>query len=238
MRALATGLALLALWQAVVSLSGAPPYILPAPAAVLRALADNRGMLARNGLATLAEILLGLGLGLLIGLAAGLATALSTQVERLLRPLLVLSQAVPVFALAPILTLWLGYGMGSKVAVVVLITFFPVASALHDGLRATPEAALDLARLARAPRWRTLVWLRLPHALPHLAAALRIAAVYAPIGAVIGEWVGSSAGLGHLMLLANARMKTDLMFAALAVLAAMTLGLRAATDRGLRRLGL
>ncbi|ULB08895.1 ABC transporter permease [Cereibacter azotoformans] len=238
MRALLAGIALLALWQAVVSLTAVPPFILPGPVAVLQAMVANRGMLAQNAATTAAEIGLGLGLGVLTGLAAGLATALSDRLGQILRPLLVISQALPVFALAPILTLWLGYGMGSKVAVVVLITFFPVASALHDGLRATPEAALDLARLARAPRWRELMWLRLPHALPHLAAALRIAAVYAPIGAVIGEWVGSSAGLGHLMLLANARMKTDLMFAALAVLAAMTLCLRAATDAGLRRAGL
>ncbi|MGP3697746.1 ABC transporter permease [Rhodobacter sp. NSM] len=238
MRALGTGLALLALWQVAVSLTAVPPYILPGPWAVAVALVSNHMMLLGNAAATAAEIALGLAFGILMGLAAGLATALSPRIERILRPLLLLSQAVPVFALAPILTLWLGYGMGSKVAVVVLITFFPVASALHDGLRATPDASLDLARLAAASRWRELLWLRLPHALPHLAAALRIAAVYAPIGAVIGEWVGSSTGLGHLMLLANARMKTDLMFAALAVLAAMTITLRAATDLCLRRFGL
>lgn len=238
MRAVMPPLALIALWQAVVTLTGVPGFILPGPLAVLRELAASRSLLLSHAATTLAEIAAGLVLGALAGALAGLATALSDRLERLLRPVLVISQAVPVFALAPILTLWLGYGMASKVAVVVLIVFFPVASALHDGLRATPEATLDLARLARASRLRTLVWLRLPHALPHLGAALRIAAVYAPIGAVIGEWVGSSQGLGHLMLLANARMKTDLMFAALAVLAGLTLALRGGVDAGLRRLGL
>ncbi|MCE6967388.1 ABC transporter permease [Cereibacter sphaeroides] len=238
MKALGPALAMLALWQAVVMLTGVPAFILPAPLAVLRELVSSRTLLLSSAATTLAEIGAGLVAGCLAGLLAGLATALSDRIARLLRPVLVISQAVPVFALAPILTLWLGYGMESKVAVVVLIVFFPVASALHDGLRATPQATLDLARLARASRLRTLVWLRLPHALPHLGAALRIAAVYAPIGAVIGEWVGASHGLGHLMLLANARMKTDLMFAALAVLAVLTLALRAAVDALLRRFGL
>ncbi|MCE6959382.1 ABC transporter permease [Cereibacter sphaeroides] len=238
MKALGPALAMLALWQAVVMLTGVPAFILPAPLAVLRELVSSRTLLLSSAATTLAEIGAGLVAGCLAGLLAGLATALSVRIARLLRPVLVISQAVPVFALAPILTLWLGYGMESKVAVVVLIVFFPVASALHDGLRATPQATLDLARLARASRLRTLVWLRLPHALPHLGAALRIAAVYAPIGAVIGEWVGASQGLGHLMLLANARMKTDLMFAALAVLAVLTLALRAAVDALLRRFGL
>ncbi|WP_096784737.1 ABC transporter permease [Rhodobacter sp. CZR27] len=238
MKALGPALAMVALWQAVVMLTGVPAFILPAPLAVLRELVSSRTLLLSSAATTLAEIGAGLVAGCLAGLLAGLATALSDRIARLLRPVLVMSQAVPVFALAPILTLWLGYGMESKVAVVVLIVFFPVASALHDGLRATPQATLDLARLARASRLRTLVWLRLPHALPHLGAALRIAAVYAPIGAVIGEWVGASQGLGHLMLLANARMKTDLMFAALAVLAVLTLALRAAVDALLRRFGL
>ncbi|MCE6949864.1 ABC transporter permease [Cereibacter sphaeroides] len=238
MKALGPALAVVALWQAVVMLTGVPAFILPAPLAVLRELVSSRTLLLSSAATTLAEIGAGLVAGCLAGLLAGLSTALSDRIARLLRPVLVISQAVPVFALAPILTLWLGYGMESKVAVVVLIVFFPVASALHDGLRATPQATLDLARLARASRLRTLVWLRLPHALPHLGAALRIAAVYAPIGAVIGEWVGASQGLGHLMLLANARMKTDLMFAALAVLAVLTLALRAAVDALLRRFGL
>ena len=238
MKALVSAVALIGLWQAIVSLTGVPAFILPGPRAVAEAALANAAMLSANAGVTAAEIAAGLVLGCVAGVAAALAMTLSHWASRLLRPVLVASQSVPVFALAPILTLWLGYGMGAKVAVVVLIVVFPVASALHDGLTATPAAALDLARLARASRLDTLIWLRLPHALPHLGAALRIAAVYAPIGAVIGEWVGASSGLGYLMLMANARMRIDLMFAALLVILALTLLLNRLTDRALARAGL
>lgn len=231
MKTLLPGLLLITLWQALTALSGAPAYILPAPLAVLRAAVENRALLAQASLRTGIEIALGLALGTGLGIGLAIAMTLSHSLRWLMQPVLAISQAVPVFALAPILTLWLGFGLASKVVVVVLIVFFPIASAFQDGLMATPQGALDLGRLAQARPWRSLLWLRLPHALPALAAALRIAAVYAPIGAVTGEWVGASDGLGHVMLLANARMKTDLMFAALAVLAALTLALRAAIAR-------
>jgi putative hydroxymethylpyrimidine transport system permease protein len=224
------------LWQAVVRLTGVPPYILPPPLAVLAALRANADVLAANALVTTGEVLIGLALGTVLGVGAAVLMALSDRVHRVLRPALVISQAVPVFALAPVLTLWLGYGLSSKIAMTVLIVFFPLTSVFLDGLLATPEAALDLGRLAAATRWRTLLWLRLPHALPALGSGLGIAAVYAPIGAVIGEWVGASKGLGFVMLMANARSKTDLMFAALLILIGLTVllhGLAAVLGRRL-----
>ena len=138
-------------------------------------------------------------------------------------PLLVVSQALPVFALAPLLVLWLGYGMASKVAMAVLIIYFPVTAAFFDGLRRTEPGWLELARTMNATRWASCGTSGCPAALPALASGLRVAAAVAPIGAVVGEWVGSSAGLGYLMLHANARMQVDLMFAALLVLAGMAL---------------
>ncbi|WP_010139478.1 ABC transporter permease [Oceanicola sp. S124] len=222
-------------WAAV-SLSGlVPPYILPAPQAVAVTLFTDAGVLWPNLLVTLSETLAGLALGLVLGLAAAVAMTLSPRLGRLAGPGLVASQALPVFVLAPVLTLWMGYGPGPKVAMTVLLVFFPVASGLRDGLEATPPAVLDLAQISGASPLRTLLWLRLPHALPHLGAALRIAVTYAPTGAVIGEWVGASKGLGYLMLMANARMKIDLMFAALVLIVAMTLLLNLGTDRVLRR---
>ncbi|MGM0584928.1 MAG: ABC transporter permease [Pseudomonadota bacterium] len=209
----------LAIWQAVVWLSGAPPFILPSPARVAQAVWEHRALIGGHGLITLAEVLAGLALGAGLGAATAVHLTLSPAARRVLLPALVFSQAVPVFALAPILTLWLGYGLWSKIVMTVLIIYFPVASAFHDGLRRTDPALLDLARVMGAGRWATLWRLRLPAALPDLASGLRLAAVYAPIGAVIGEWVGASGGLGYLMLLANGRAKTDLMFAALIVLA-------------------
>jgi putative hydroxymethylpyrimidine transport system permease protein len=162
--------------------------------------------------------------------------AASGAARRWLLPLLVASQALPVFALAPLLVLWLGYGMASKVAMAVLIIFFPVTVAFYDGLRRTEPGWLELARVMNA-RSASVLWrVRVPAALPAMASGLRVAAAVAPIGAVVGEWVGSSAGLGHLMLQANARVQVDLMFAALLVLAAMALLLHAAVDRLTRRL--
>ena len=156
--------------------------------------------------------------------------------RRWLLPVVVVSQAIPVFALAPLLVLWLGYGMASKVAMAVLIIYFPVTAAFFDGLRRTDPGWLDLARTMGAGRWAILCRIRLPAALPALASGLRVAAAVAPIGAVIGEWVGASAGLGYLMLHANARVQIDVMFAALVTLAAIGVALYFAVDAGLRRL--
>ena len=150
-------------------------------------------------------------------------------------PVFVISQALPVFALAPILVLWLGYGMASKVAMAILIIYFPVTAAFHDGLRRTEQGWVDLARTMGASRSSMLRYIRFPAALPALASGLRVATAVAPIGAVVGEWVGASRGLGYLMLHSNARMQVDVMFAALLVLALFAAALYFAVDACLRR---
>lgn len=236
LRPLITLLGLLTLWQGLVWLSGVPPYLLPGPIRVLSTLWQTAPRLLSHGLITATEILLGFLLGGLLGLSSALLLVRFARVRRWLLPLLVLSQALPVFALAPLLVLWFGYGMASKVAMAVLIIFFPVTAAAYDGLRRTEVGWLDLARVMGASRWRLLWQLRLPAALPALASGLRIAAATAPIGAVVGEWVGASQGLGYLMLHANARMQIDLMFAALAVLSLFALGFYFILDRLLQRL--
>lgn len=229
-------IAMLAAWEALVRLAGLPPFILPGPGRVALALWSNAALIANHALVTFAEVLAGLALGAVLGAATALQLAASPGLRAWVRPLLVFSQAVPVFALAPILTLWLGYGVASKIAMAVLIIYFPVTSAFLDGLLRTPRGWLDLARVMgagpRAEMWR----LRVPHAIPALGSGLRLAAVYAPIGAVIGEWVGASRGLGYLMLLANGRAQTALMFAALIVLALFTVLLHRAVDLAAARL--
>lgn len=231
-------LGVLALWQLAVSLHLLPIFVLPSPLGVLSALHSNAALLLTNGLITGAEVAAGLLLGLGLGIASAIALLLLPALRPTLQPVLTASQAVPVFVLAPVLTIWFGYGPAPKIAMTVLLVYFPVASGFLDGLLATPTADLDLALIAKAGRWRSFRWLRLPHALPHLAAALRIAVTYAPTGAVIGEWVGASQGLGYLMLMANARSRVDLMFAALLGIVALTLILQRATDHLLRRFGL
>lgn len=220
----------LGLWQAVVWLAAPPPFILPSPARVAKAAWANRALLAEHAGVTLAEVLLGLALGILVGALIAIWLAQSKRASRLIMPLVVLTQSVPVFALAPILTLWFGYGMVSKVVMAALIIFFPVLSAFYDGLTRLPQGLVDLARIMNATPARTMRRLRIPHALPSFAVGVKMAFVYAPIGAVIGEWVGASRGLGYLMLLANGRAKTDLMFACLIVLAVLTVTLYRAAD--------
>lgn len=221
-----TALALIAtvllLWQGLIWLGGIPPFLLPSPAAVADALWLNRAEIARNAGFTLLEVMLGFILGAGLGAALAVAMGFSARLTGILRPILTFSQTIPVFALAPILTLWLGFGIAPKIAMTVLIVFFPVTAAFLDGLTRTPQAALDLAQVMGASRTRIMWHLRIPAALPSLATGLRLAAVYAPIGAVIGEWVGGARGLGALMIHANGRMKTDLVFAALLVLSVLT----------------
>ena len=219
------------LWQAIVQLTGAPHFILPGPERVARSLWTFRELIATNAITTFTQILVGLALGAALGVSTALQLVMSPVARMLLRPILVFAQAVPIFALAPLLTLWFGYGMGSKIVMVVLIIYFPVASAFFDGLMRTPKGLLDLAGVMGATSNRQILLLRVPHAMPSLASGLRLAAVYAPFGAVIGEWVGASKGLGYLMLLANGRAQTDLMFAALFVLAAFTVMLYLLIDR-------
>ena len=223
-------------WELVVRGTGVPPFILPGPAAVGAALVDRAPHLVEHALVTGGEILAGLLIATALGGLTGLALAASAPARRWLLPVLVVSQALPVFALAPILVLWFGYGPTSKIAMAVLIIYFPLTATLYDGLRRADANLLDLATLAGASTWQRLLWIRLPAALPALASGLRVAAAVAPIGAVVGEWVGASRGLGYLMLHANARMQVDVMFAALVVLAAMAVALYVAVDRLARRL--
>lgn len=226
---------LILLWQLVVWVSGAPPYFLPGPARVASSWFNHAGQIGGHALITAAEILMGLMLGSVLGGASALCLAYFHTVRPWLMPLLVISQAVPVFALAPILVLWFGYGMASKVAMAVLIIYFPVTASTFDGLRRTDPGWLDLGHTMNGSRWAILRHVRIPAALPAFASGLRVATAVAPIGAVIGEWVGASAGLGYLMTHANARMQIDLMFAALATLALFSVALYFTIDFGLRR---
>jgi putative hydroxymethylpyrimidine transport system permease protein len=217
-------------WQALVVALAPPRYILPPPLAVLDALVRQWQFLAGHALVTLGEIGAGFAAGVALGVATALAVAAFPRLGRLAWPMVLVLQAFPVFVLAPLFVLWFGFGMASKVAMTTLIIFFPVASAFADGLRRIPAEIIDAARLVAAGPWRILFEIRVPLAMPALVSGLRVAAPLAPLGAVIGEWVGASAGLGFVMVQANARMQTDTVFAAMAVLAALALALRAAVD--------
>lgn len=227
----ASALVALIVWQVVITTTSLPRFILPGPSLVGQTLWENRLLLAEHALITISEVIAGLVLGACFGAFSAVFLASSLVARTLIGPIFVFSQAIPVFALAPILTLWFGYGLGSKIAMALLIIYFPVTSSFFDALMRTNRDWLDLARIMGGSPMHIMWHIRIPAALPGLASGLRLASVYAPIGAIIGEWVGASKGLGYLMLLANGRAKTDLMFAALIVLALFTIILHASVNK-------
>ena len=230
------GAGLTVIWQVIVFLTEVPAYILPGPLPVARAVYSHAGSLSGHALTTMVEIIAGLLLGTIMGAMSAVVMMASRSLKRWLLPVLVISQAIPVFALAPLLILWLGYGMGSKIAMAVLIIFFPVTAAFYDGMRSTDPEWLELARVMNASPFAVLRHIRIPAALPSFASGIRVATAVAPIGAVVGEWVGSSSGLGFYMLHANARMQIDVMFAALVVLAVLSLSLYFTVDKTMTRI--
>ena len=209
---------LISLWWLIVFIFDVPHFILPSPERVVWVLVERFPLIASHAITTALEIICGLILGASLGFSVACLIGDSKKLTQLTMPALVISQALPVFAIAPILMLWLGYGFASKLAMTTLIVFFPVTASTLAGFRAIPKS-WELTFQTLRPKRSQLFWLiRLPLAIPYALSGVKVAASVAPIGAVVGEWVGSSSGLGYLMLHANGRGQTDLMFAALLVL--------------------
>jgi putative hydroxymethylpyrimidine transport system permease protein len=227
-------LGLATVWQGVILVFRPPAFMFPGLDRVFAALAARPDLWRVHAVTTFTEALLGLLAGAALGVLLALAMSFLPLTRRLVLPVMVVSQAFPVFALAPLLVLWFGYGLGSKIVMATIAIFFPVASAFHDGLTRTDPRLLDLAQLHRARHWQEVLLLRIPAAVPALVSGLRLAAVYAPLGALFGEWVGASSGLGYAMLHANGRAETDVVFATLILLALLSVLLRAAVDLATR----
>jgi NitT/TauT family transport system permease protein len=222
-----SGLVGLLLWEAAARWDRFEDFILPGPGAVLQrflsAMAD--GSLARNATATLLEVTLGLFLGVTLATLIGYGVGKSHLLERILSPYLVASQAIPIVAIAPLLVIWFGPGMFSKVLICALIVFFPVLVNTIVGVRAVPENLRDLMRSMHATPLQILRHLEIPAALPVFLGGLRVGATLSVIGAVVGEFVGSNRGLGFLINLARGQYDTPLVFVAVFSLVAMALGL-------------
>jgi putative hydroxymethylpyrimidine transport system permease protein len=236
LRGIIVTLGIFILWQCVVVIFDLPPYILPTPINVIKTGYQNFHLISQAAVTTMTETLLGLVLGALLGCIAALLMAVFRPLSYWLLPILIISQAIPTFAVAPLLVIWFGYGMASKIITTIIMLFFPVTSAFYDGLRSNDQDWRELAITMNAKRWRYFWNIRIPAALPNLASGLRVATVIAPIGAIIGEWVGASSGLGYLMLNANARMQIDFMFAGLFALVLFSLSLYFTVDTLLHRL--
>lgn len=225
----------LALWQALVGFCRVPAYFLPAPWAVYLALVHNASLIGAGAAISVFEMVLGFVLAGIFGGWAALSLAYCRNLRLSVLPLLVLSQALPTFAIAPLLVLWLGYGLTSKIVITLLMLFFPIMTAFLDGLLAPRAELMAMASLMTHSKWRILWCIQLPSALPKLASGLRVAAAGAPLAAIIGEWVGASQGLGYLLLEANARLQMDLVFALLLVLVFLSLVLYFSVDLVLKR---
>mgnify|MGYP002640614252 FL=1 len=217
----------LASWQLTVYFTELPAFILPSPADVgirfARTLLD--GSLLRHSLVTLSEVLLGLLTGTAAATILGYFLAKSRLFERILAPYLVASQAVPVVAIAPLLVIWFGPGIFSKILICALIVFFPVLVNTVVGVRAVPAALRDLMRSLRATRWQMLRYLEIPAALPVFLGGLRIGAALSVIGAVVGEFVGADKGLGFLINVGRGQYDTALVFVAIFALIMLALTL-------------
>ena len=219
---IAVGVLVVLVWQAIVVIGGYPPFLLPGPLVVLERFARAllQGTITPHLATTLVEVTLGLLVGVTAGLAVGLLLARSLLAERLLSPYIVAAQATPILALAPLIALWFGSGLVSKVLVVALICFFPMAVATTVGLRSVDPHLIELARSLRATRRQLLTTVEVPAALPQVLTGLRISVTLAVVGAIVAEWAGADRGLGVLINLARGSLfDTPLLFATLLTIA-------------------
>lgn len=221
---------IVAVWQGYTRLTGISRIVLPSPSDILAASINNYGLLLKETWPTLAATVFGFGIALGIGIPLAVCVANSRVLNLALYPILVATQSVPKVAIAPIVLVWFGFGMESKLAIAFLVAFFPIVVDTATGLRATPTGLLELARSLRASPWQVFLKVQIPAALPFIFAGAKVAITLAVIGAVIGEFVGSVNGLGNLLLTANSQLESPLAWAALIWLSALGILLFAAVS--------
>lgn len=216
----------IALWEAVVAVFDVSPLLLPAPSKIGNSLFQGvmRGYLINDFKTTLVEALVGYAIGASLGIAIGACVAELRAFERLLYPYVVALQAVPKMAIAPLVVIWLGFGISSKIAVVAMIVIFPVIVNTAEGLKSAELGRIEMLRSFGASRWQIFRMVKIPSSLPYIFAGLDIAAVLAILGAVVAEWVGASAGLGNLILRLTYSLDIKAMFGVLVLLSLMGVG--------------
>jgi NitT/TauT family transport system permease protein len=214
-------IAVLVLWSAGVGVFEIPDYLLPAPQDVIRRIARDWYVLARNATYTLQSVLSGFAAGVLVAVPLAFAVVLSRSVERVTMPFLVMSQTIPKVAIAPILVVWLGFGILPKIAIVFLIAFFPIVVSTVVGLKSVESDMIDLVRSMGARTLKIMLRVRGPTALPQMFAGFKIAICLSVVGAIVGEFVGSDRGLGYLLLTATGTLDGTLVWSALFILIAI-----------------
>ncbi len=208
-------------WEGAVHLFHIARWLLPPPSSIGAELLESRSLLLRHTWVTLEEVILGFALALVIGIAVAAAIAYSQIVERAAYPFVIASQTIPIIAIAPVLLIWIGYGIWPKIIVVVLISFFPIVVNTVDGLKSADPDMLNMMRTLGASRWQLFTKVQVPTSVPFLFSGIRVAIALSVIGAVIGEWVGASAGLGYLMTRSAPQFLTDRVFASIFILSIM-----------------
>ena len=216
---------LVGLWELWVRVWDVPKWQLPAPSAIGRELVDSRGLLWDHSLVTMKEVTLGFLAALGAGILLATGIAYSRILERSVYPIVIASQTIPIIAIAPLLLIWVGYGITPKIIVVALISFFPIAVNTVDGLKSVDPDMVNMMRTLGASRWQIFAKLQVPTSLPYMFSGIKIGIAVSVIGAVIGEWVGASAGLGYLMTYSQPLFLTARVFAAIVVLSVMGIGL-------------
>jgi putative hydroxymethylpyrimidine transport system permease protein len=213
------------LWELWVQIWNIPKWQLPSPSEIAKELAASRGLLLGHMLVTLEEIVLGFIAALAAGLLLATGIAYSRILERSVYPIVIASQTVPIIAIAPLLLIWVGYGIAPKVIVVALICFYPIAVNTVDGLKAVDPDMVNMIKTLGASRWQVFTKLQMPTAMPYMFSGIKVGISVSVIAAVIGEWVGASAGLGYLITYSQPLFLTARVFAAIVVLSAMGISL-------------
>ena len=222
---LAGVLLILSAWELACGTFDIPDFILPPPSLIFTVAVSQAAILLPHAGVTALEVLIGILLSVAIAIPLSMVMFAHSSVENAIAPFLVASQAVPVFAIAPLLVVWLGYGIASKVLMAGIIIFFPITVSLLEGFKSCDREYRVLFQLMGAGFWKSMRLLYWLWALPHFFAGLKVGVSVATIGAVIGEWVGAQQGLGYLMIQANARLRVDMVFAAILWLSMMGLGM-------------
>lgn len=209
-------------WQLIVTVGKYQPFILPGPGLVAERFVSGwtGGIIGPHFLTTLSEVLLGLLVGASAGIMSGILLARSRLAARMLSPYIVAAQATPILALAPLIALWFGTGLASRMLICALICFFPIAVGTMVGIRSVDPRLLELGRSLRATRWQQLASIEVPSAMPQIMGSLRIGVTLAVVGAIVAEWAGGDRGLGVLINLSRGSMfDIPLMFATLVTIA-------------------
>jgi NitT/TauT family transport system permease protein len=208
-------LATLAVWEALLWIFPLPSFIVPAPSVIFAEAVTRYPLYLYHSWVTFYEMVVGFVLAALVGVVLAVAIVYSRIIRNMIYPQIVVLQIVPKVAIAPLLLIWAGYGLTSKVLLALLVSFFPIVVNMVTGLLAIEEELIELCRILHAGRWQEFAKVRLPNALPYLFSSLKVASTLSVIGAVIGEFVGGSEGLGHLIIIANTEMRTSMSFVAL-----------------------